>query len=177
MKLSKKLTSLILTAALVVGTSFTAFAAPSDDVISALNSAKVPETYRIQAENYLKTITVTADQAATIKAEISDANAVVTAAGVTDLSKLSKADKDKVLADATAAGKAIGLTVSVTKLANGQYAVVAKDQNGNVVINFTTNEVKQTGMDTTVIYMGLLMIVLAAGSVFVVRRESSAVNA
>ena len=35
MKLTKKLTTLFLTLALVIGTSVTAFAAPNDDVIAA----------------------------------------------------------------------------------------------------------------------------------------------
>lgn len=178
MKLSKKMASLFLTAAIVVGTSVATLAAtPNDDVISALKDAKVPATYLIQAENYLKTTTITADQAAAVRAEINSASEVVKAAGNTDLSKLSTADKNKVLADVTAAGKAIDLTVSVTKQSNGQYAVVAKDKTGNTVINFTSNEVKQTGIDNTIIYVGALMIILAAGSVFVVRRNSLKLNA
>ena len=63
MKLTKKLTTLFLTLALVIGTSVTAFAAPNDDIIAALKSAKVPATYIIQAENYLKTTTITEAQA------------------------------------------------------------------------------------------------------------------
>ena len=172
MTLTKKLATLILTLSLAIGTSITAFASPNDDIIAALKSAKVPATYLIQAENYLKTTTVTAEQSTAVIAQISEADAIVAAAGVTDITKLSAADKNAIIENIVAAGDAIDLTVSVTKQSNGQHLVVAKDASGNTVLNFTSNEVKQTGMDNTIIYVGMLMIVLAAGSVFVLRRTN-----
>lgn len=66
MKLTKRLTTLFLTLALVLGTSIIALAAPNDDTIAALRAAKVPETYIIQAENYLKTTTLTAEEATAV---------------------------------------------------------------------------------------------------------------
>jgi hypothetical protein len=172
MKFTKKLTTLLLALSLTVGTSITAFATPNEDAIAALKNAKVPATYVIQAENYLKTTTLTADQSAAVIAEITEANAIVNASGVTDLTKLSETDKNAVLAKIVDAGKAIDLTVNVTKQSNGQYLVVAKDASGNTVLNFSSNEVKQTGMDSTIIYVGMLMIILSAGSVFVLRRTN-----
>jgi hypothetical protein len=172
MKLTKKLTTLFLTLSLTIGTSIVAFAAPNDDVISSLRNAKVPETYIIQAENYLKTTTLTEAQSTAVIAEISQAVAVVTASGVKDLSMLSGADKDAILADVVAAGNAIDLTVNVTKASNGQYLVVAKDASANTVVSFSSNEVKQTGVNTTLIFAGVLMMILAAGSVFVLRRTN-----
>jgi len=172
MKLFKKLSTLILTVALVVGTSVTVFAAPNDDVISALTNANLPATYIIQAENYLKTNTLTAAQSSAVVAKISDATAIMNAAGVKDISTLSATDKASVLADVTSAGNAIGLTINVVKQANGQFAITATDANGNIVVNFSSNEVKQTGLDNTLLYAGILMIILAAGSVFVLRKNS-----
>ena len=172
MKFTKKLTTLLLALSLTVGTSITAFASPNDDAIAALKNAKVPATYVIQAENYLKTTTLTADQSAAVIAQITEANAIVNASGVTDLTKLSEADKNAVLENIVQAGKAIDLTVNVTKQSNGQYLVVAKDAAGNTVLNLSSNEVKQTGMDNTIIYVGMLMIILSAGSVFVLRRTN-----
>jgi len=176
MKLTKKIASLFLTAALVVGTTVTAFAAPNDEVIQTLKDAKVPQTYIIQAENYLKTTTLTAEQVTAVKAQISVAQNVMKDAGTTDASKLTQAQKDKVLASVTEAGKAIGLTVTVTKQSTGKFEIVAKDASGKVVASFTSNEVKQTGVNTTVIYVGALMMVLAAGSVVAIRRNAN-VNA
>ena len=172
MKFTKKLTTLLLALSLTVGTSITAFATPNQDAIAALKNAKVPATYVIQAENYLKTTTLTADQVAAVVEQITEANAIVNASGVTDLTKLSETDKNAVLAKIIEAGKAIDLTVNVTKQSNGQYLVVAKDASGNTVLNFSSNEVKQTGMDNRIIYVGMLMIILSAGSVFVVRRTN-----
>jgi len=99
-------------------------------------------------------------------------------AGVKDASKLTVDQKNKIIAAATEAGKSIGLTVNVTKQSNGQIAVVAKDASGKVVASFTAKEVKQTGVDTTIMYVGALMMILAAGSVLVVRKvKVSNVNA
>lgn len=170
MNLLKKLTTLLLTTALVLGTSVIAFAAPNDDVITALNNAKVPATYVIQAENYLKTTTLTANEATSVVAQINDAAAIVEASGQTDITKLSADQKDQILANISAAGAAIGLDVSIDKLSNGQFSIIAKENDGTTVASFSSNAVKQTGMDTTLVYAGLLMIILAAGSVFVLRK-------
>jgi hypothetical protein len=177
MKLTKKLATLFLTLSLTVGTSIVAFAAPNDDVISSLRNAKVPETYIIQAQNYLKTTALTQDQSAAVIAEVSQAAAVVKVSGVKDLTMLNDADKNAILADIVAAGNSIGLTVNVTKESNGQFLVVAKDASGNSVVNFSSNEVKQTGINNMLVFAGILMIILAAGSVFVLRRTNSKATA
>jgi hypothetical protein len=178
MKFTKKIASLVLTAALVLGTSVTAFAATNSDVIQALKDANVPATYIIQAENYLKTKTLTTEEVTAVKAQLAVAEKVMTDAGTKDVSTLTQAQKDKVLVAITEAGKAIDLTVSVTKQSSGKFEIVAKDVNGTTVISFTSNEVKQTGMNTTIIYVGALMMVLAAGSVLAIGRlKSSNINA
>jgi hypothetical protein len=172
MKLRRKLTTLLLTLALVVGTSVIAFATPNDDAITALKNAKVPETYIIQAENYLKTTTLTAAESTAVVAQINEAAAILETSGQTDITKLSDADKTAIIANIVAAGEAIDLTVNVTKESNGQYAVVAKNASGATVINFASNSVKQTGMNNTIIFVGMLMVIAAAGSVFVLRRNN-----
>jgi hypothetical protein len=172
MKFSKRLTSLFLTATLIVGTSFTVLAAANDDVIKALKDAKVPATYIIQAENYLKTKEITTAQADSIKSQIAKVDQIVKDSGVKDLSKLSAADKNKVIEAAKESVKVIDLAVNVQKQSNGSIEIVAKDSSGKVVASFTSNEVKQTGFDSTTIYAGALMIILAAGSVFLLRRNS-----
>lgn len=177
MKLSKKLVSLFLTVAFVLGISITAFAAPNDDVIAALENAKVPATYIIQAENYLKTTTLTAAQSTAVIEQITIVEAIIADAGVKDLSLLSTADKNRIIAAVITAGKAIGLTITVTKQSDGRFLIVAKDLDGNVVVSFTSNEVTQTGFNSTIIYVGALMLLLAAGSVFVLRRKHLSVNA
>jgi LPXTG-motif cell wall-anchored protein len=150
----------------------TAFATPNDDAITALKNAKVPETYIIQAQNYLKTTTLTAEESTAVVAQITEAAAILEASGQTDITKLSDADKNAIVANIVAAGEAIDLTVTVTKASNGQYAIVATDASGTTVINFASNDVKQTGMNSTIIFAGMLLVMLAAGSVFVLRRNN-----
>jgi uncharacterized protein VirK/YbjX len=173
MNLSKKFTTLFLTLALVVGTSITAFATPNDDTITALKNAKVPATYIIQAENYLKTNTLTADQSVAIVAQITEAGNVLKASGITDLTKLNDADRDKILQNVVAAGNSIGLAMNATKQSNGQFSIVAVNAGGESVLNLTSNQVKQTGLDNTIIYVGGLMILLAAGSALILRKKYS----
>jgi hypothetical protein len=172
MKLSKKITTLFLSAALVLGTSVTALADSNEDVIKALKDAKMPETYIIQAENYLKTRELTAEEASAVKAQIVVADKVLDNSKVKDVTKLSTADTNKILAAVKEAGKAVGLTINVSKQSNGKLEVVAKDKTGKAVVAFASNQVKQTGFNDAVIYAGAFLIVLAAGSVYVLRKSS-----
>lgn len=174
MKLSKKLLSGIVAASLVIGTSITAFAATNDDIISALKNAKVPQTYLIQAQNYLNSANVTSDQANTVVSKINSAAAVMSAAGTTDVTKLSDADKQAVLNDINSAASSVGLTATISKSSNGTNTIVMKDATGNVVANFGSNEVKQTGVDNTVLAIGLFLLAAAAGSAVVVRKKIEA---
>lgn len=173
MKLSKKLTTLVLAAGLVLGTSVTAFAAPNDEVISALKAAKVPETYVIQAENYLKTNTLTEAQATAVKTQVTKVADILKAANVTDVTKLSNAQKSQVLSAVSSAGSSVGLTITTTKQSNGALAIVATNSAGTEVLSFTSKEVKQTGANSTVLVAGAFVLVLAAGSVFVVKKAGS----
>jgi hypothetical protein len=172
MKFTKKLTVLFLTLALVVGTTITAFATPNNDILAALKAAKVPETYIIQAENYLKTRTLTAAESSSVVAQIESAIDIINASGKTDLTQLSSADKSKIIALIKSAGDSLNLTITFVKQSNGHYSVVAKDETGSTVLNFTPNQVKQTGIDNTLIYVGTLLVILSAGSVFVLRKKN-----
>jgi hypothetical protein len=172
MKLTKKLSTLLLTATLVVSASITAFAAPNDDTITALKNAKLPTTYIIQAENYLKTRTLTADESTAVITQVTKAVDLLKASGKKDISLLSADDKSKIISYVTAAGDAIDLTISITKQSNGEFLIVTKDKDSKTVATFTSNEIKQTGLDNTIIFTGALMIILAAGSVFVLRKTA-----
>ena len=170
MRLSKKISSLLLAAALTLGTSATVFAAPNDEVINALKNSKVPATYLIQAENYLKTTTITADQAQAVKAQIDKADAILENANVSDLSKLTDAQKDQIMAAITAAGQAVDLSISVSKQSNGTFAVTAKDSSGNVVGTLGSNQVKQTGANQMILVFGTGLLAAAAGSAFAIKK-------
>jgi hypothetical protein len=161
---------IMLTAVLLLSMAAPAFAAGNDDVIKALKDAKVPETYIIQAENYLKTRQLTSDEANAVIAQINEAAAIMDKAGTKDVTKLSTEDKQEILALVSKAGDAVGVKVSVKKNSNGTYSVIGTDAAGNEVANFTAREVKQTGIDYTVMLLGVALILAAIGSSFAIKR-------
>lgn len=170
MNLGRKLSIMILAVSMLLGTSITVFATPNDDVIAALKAAKVPTTYITQAENYLKTRTLTASEASAVTTQITTAKNVMNTAGVTDVTKLSDAQRQQVISAVTSAGSAVGLDIDVSKESTGQYSIVAKDENGTIVANFTTSAVKQTGINDVTLIVGAFLLVLSVSSVFVLKR-------
>lgn len=174
--MKKKLFTLLVAGSLVVGTSVSAFAAPKDDVISALKGANVPAEYVTKAENYLKTHTITDAQAKGVIDQVNAASDIAKKENVTDLTKLSPAGKTAVLNAVNAAAKEIGLTVNFAKNAAGQYVATFQDNKGQTVLASTANEaqVKKTGSDSFVLVFGTMMIVLAGTSLIVTKRKVTA---
>lgn len=173
MKLFNKVASFAIALSLVGFMKVSVSAAANDDVINALKAANVPQTYIIQAENYLKNNTITDAQASAVESQITTAKNIMSAANVTDVSKLSAADKQSVINAITSAGQAIDLNISVAKQSDGTYAISAKDKNGVEVLSFTSNEVKQTGVDNTLIAIGSVLVLLSAGSVLVIKKAKA----
>lgn len=174
MKLKRLFSIVTLTLIFVLSTSVMVFAAPNDDVITALKNADVPESYIIQAENYLKNNTLTAAQADAVEVQITKAVDIMKAAGTKDVSKLSQADQNAIIQSIEAAGKEINLTIAVVKKSDGKIYVSAADADGKVVANFTSNDVKQTGISSSVLFAGLLLIAAAAASAVVIRKKAIA---
>ncbi|NTW70815.1 MAG: hypothetical protein HGA49_01050 [Eubacteriaceae bacterium] len=171
MKSLRKLTTALLALLLTFGIATPAFAASESDIISALKDAKMPQTYIIQTENYLNANEVTSAQADTIIAEIKKADAIMAAAGTTDVTKLTESDKTKVLEYIKNAAGAIGLTVTVEARANGYFEFTFKDASGNIVSVFTSNQVKQTGANNLLFAAGIALMITAAASSLVLRKK------
>lgn len=168
----KKIFAVATAAVMTFAMSISAFAAGTIDaneqkILDELNAKKVPAEYVTQAKNYFEKddVTVTADQATTIIANIDDAAQIAKTAGIKsadDLAKASTATIDAIVAKASAAAKVVDLTVSYDAK-NGTATV--KDTKGNVVA--TTNVgTKKTGADSTstiavVSFLGLAVAVLA----------------
>lgn len=171
-KMIKKIFAVATAAVMTFAMSVSAFAAGSIDaneqkILDELNAKKVPAEYVTQAKNYFEKddVTVTADQATAIIANIDDAAQIAKSAGIktkADLDKASAATIDSIVAKASAAAKVINLTVSYD--AKKGVATI-KDTKGNVVA--TTNVgTKKTGADSTstiavVSFLGLAVAVLA----------------
>jgi LPXTG-motif cell wall-anchored protein len=133
MKIRKKAIGFILTAALIIGSSMSILASPVDDVRAALENAGVPASQTSNAIEYLQKVNITTAQASAVIAKINAIQAVESATGVTDLTKLSAANKTTVENDALAAAAEIGLTASFSKNADGKTIMTIVDSSNNVI--------------------------------------------
>lgn len=169
----KKTVTLLMVLLLIVGSSASVFAATEDDIIQALRDAKVPETYIIQAENYLKENDVTSEDASAIIAKIEDSKAILDAAGVTNVTELSDADKQELLDNVRSAGEVLDLTFTISA-SNGSYDVVVTDAEGAVVTEFKSNQVNQTGANPIMFVGGFVLIAAAAAFLMINRKKVAA---
>lgn len=168
----KKVLSVALTI-LVIVMSFTAVvsAAPVDDVIKALQDAKVPAAYVEQARSYFAANAITADQATAIVANVKAASTA--AAGKTKLSELSDAQVTAIMTEIKEAAQVVGLTASYD---NGTINV--KDSTGKLVISESgAGAVKQTGFDYSIVLFGLAGLVIAGASALVIKKKFASDNA
>jgi len=150
----------VLAATLVFGTSGNVYAATTQDTIAALNSAKVDAVYVTKAENYLKSANLSATQLDQVNAQILIVSDILKAANVTDVTKLSQADKAKVVAAVTSAAKTAGLTAT---FAPGLVSLT--DASGVEVFRATADEngLKVTGAEIPVTLYAGIFAILAAG--------------
>ena len=100
----------------------------------------IPASYVNQAENYFASHHITDDQAEYILGQVEAAKAAIQESGVTDLKKLDKSTKNRIMAAAQAAADEANLKLSVGSNKN----VKIVDSIGNVT--FTgENVIKTTG--------------------------------
>ena len=123
----KKISAIFVALMLVALTAVTAFAAGINSseqaVLDALNqtitlkggSTTLPTEYVNQAENYLNTVDLTAEESEAIVSEINAAKAFVEAAGVSDIAELTYEQKTELLSYGQAAASVVGLTLSYDK--------------------------------------------------------------
>ena len=171
MKFYNKLSGLVLAAAIVVGTTSTAFAATNNEVLEALKNAGVSSTQLATAENYLKSNQIDAAALDTVKTKIDAVTTLANSKGITDVTKLSAEDKATVVSNIQAAATAIGLNATVSTV-DGKGVISLTDTNGKVVASFGSN-VNGSAMKTTgtnngnLIVFGSAMVALAvAGLAF-----------
>ena len=136
---------------------------------------KIPTNYVKQAENYLKTIDATKQQADNAIAYIEAAAEIVKDSHITstaDLKVLAYADKKAILENGQKAAEALGATL----VYEGDHVVVT---NAEGVIVFDDNpiiKVTGAGVDFTGIAVSATVVVLVLAAAFVVARKKGLIT-
>lgn len=169
----KRIVALFLVIAIAATFVFSVFAdtqSEKDRLIKALEDCKITLangaeiTFKAEdinaAKNFLSSYDgeVTPAMVDAAIAKIEEAKAIVKAAGVSDLKKLSKAQKQKVIEKVDAAVEAFGLNATVN---NNSGAVEFKDAATGRVAYETSSALKKTGLDVSPIYAVAGFVVIA----------------
>lgn len=186
MKAMKGIFACVATVAMAATLSFSAFAANLDankqKVLDAVSQSitvdgkkvELPAEYKTQAENYLKRddVEITADQADAVVEQIDAAIEVVKKSGVTDLAKLSSADKAKIADKVQAAAAIVELKV-VFDSAKNTITITDKD---NKVVATMEAPVKTTGANAgaAVAVLGFAAVLLAGCAVVAKKSQLAA---
>lgn len=117
---------------------------------------------KVKIERYLNENEVTAEQADSIIAKVDQVIAILEEAGETDLTKLSREDKDRIMAIANEAASVLGLTLSYD--ASTKTISVYKDGKlieSTSIASETSGELVQTG-STGYVYVAILAVAIIA---------------
>lgn len=150
----------------------TASAATKQDVINALKSVRANSAMITMAENYLKTTKLSPDKLDAVVKNINDVKAIMDARGVTDVTKLSSSDKQKVLAEIQDTAKIVGLEAnySITKDGVGVVTLVNGKGKKVGVVAGNGNVMKKTATANAV-GMAVGSLTAAAGLVAIRKRK------
>lgn len=144
-------------------------AATEADIVTTLKESNILNVYVTQVESWLTTVNVTSSQADQIIALINNVNA--TTGKKTKLTELTSAQKQSILADFTAAGVVVGLTVEYTA---GNITVTNADSQKIFNVTYpTANLIKQTGFDYNILMYGAALIVIAIAAALITRKTLS----
>ena len=190
----KKLSAILVALLLVAAAAFSAFAAGINsseqavlDELKASVSMKdgemvIPTEYVNQAESYFNTIEMTEAQSKDIIAVIKDGKNFLADSGVSNISGLSFAQKQELLAYGEKAVAVLDMTMSYDKTTK---KLTILDPNGEVAFSatpsltktgaVTENPIKTTGADVN--YFGFIAlgvavaVIVAGGTMFVVKTK------
>jgi len=165
----KKFLSVLLVAMVTVMTMAVSVSAASteSDIITALKSAGVPDTYVATAESYLaqSDVVLTSAQVDSVIADIKDAAAIT---GGAKFSAVTADQKLAVIDEVTSAAKTLGLSTTFSSTAG----LSITDSTGKVLITVNSDSaaVKQTGFDYSIVFIGLAVIGLAGISAVAAKK-------
>lgn len=161
--MKKTLTAMLLVFVLIASLAMTVSAATIADVVTALEGAGVPDVYVTQAESWLTGKALSSAQLDGLLVHINAAKTA--AAGETQISELSSAQRIAIRDHVLAAATELGLTATYTNK-----VLTIKDGTATVFEVSYTDAVKQTGYDYSIILIGLGVLVMAAAAAFGVRK-------
>ena len=179
--------ALLIIAVVCLGYTTAVNATPGEDLIAYLSkpftiageTVTIPSGYIKEVQRYIDTYGITADQVTAIEAKIEEGIAVMNNAGVSDVSKLSQADKDKLMGLAQEAAAIVDATVTFGK---GTVTVIGKD--GKTFGTFVTvskngdgsqTAFARTGEDTTLyLVSGIAIIAIASLAVVYTKKKANA---
>lgn len=189
----KKLSAMLVAFVLAVATVFSAFAAGINSsekaVLDELKTSVsmsggemvIPTEYVNQAENYFNTIDMTEQESKDIIAIIKDGKSFLAGTGASNISNLSFAQKQELLAYGQKAVAVLDMTMSYDKTTRKLTII---DPNGNVAFSATPyltkkgnveeNPIKTTGADVSYIgfiALGVVAVLAAGGAIFVVKSK------
>ena len=174
----KKLISVLCAVVMMAVFAVPAFAATSkSDIISEIKAGvkvgdkvkQIPSKYVEVAENFLAANDLTAEQLDTAMADLKEAKEVWASTGKTEFKDIPADVQKKLQNMAAASAKKIGATltfdgktISVVDAQGRSYSVLAK----------SSNPIKQTGADyTMLIVLSAAVLVVLGGTVIVARRN------
>lgn len=124
----------------------------------------VPTEYINQAETFLKTNDVTAEQATAIIAEVDAVKGIVKDYKITDVKKIEGAAASQIFARAKAAAATVGVTLEV----GADKAITVKDKSGNAIFTVSADgAIKDTGDNYSMMFgmTGAIALILVGAGV------------
>ena len=145
----------------------------SKDFTVGGETVSISESDKVKIERYLNENEVTEEQADYVISKVDEAVAILQSAGETDLTKLSREDKDSLISIANDAADELGLSLSYD--ASSKTLSVYKDGKLVESTNITSNnELVQTGSTNYVLYAIIAVAVIAIATVVVKKVRANA---
>lgn len=126
-------------------------------------TVSVPAEYINQAESFLKTNDVTAEQAKTINAEIAAAKEIVKTNKITDVKEIKGSVASEIFARAKSAAATVGVTLEV----GADKTITVKDKAGNALFVVSNGVIKATGDNYSMMFgmTGAIALILVGAGV------------
>lgn len=145
--------------------------ADEQKVLDALNAGvvvegttvNVPAEYINQAETFLKTNDVAADQVSSILSEIENVKSVMVENKITSISDIKGNIATEIFAHAQKAAEVVGVTLKL----NTDNTVSVYDKEGKLIFTADKGVIKDTGDNYTIMYVmtGAIALILAGAGV------------